>query len=134
MEIVTESKDSNDVIVPLFSRFVFEDIKVSGDPMEHLEKVKESLGEWASLAELNDSIITVKSPPDIAGRGRLPNGATASDPSRWKTMLVFPDSDGGQGGQGPPEELSAEEVDMTASDIVSRNGRVVCVIPVSLFS
>jgi hypothetical protein len=118
--------DGNEVIVPLYSRFSFEDVPVNAsNASELLEKVKAALGEeWENLAELNDdqSFVTIKSPPDISGRGRLPNGATASDTSKWNTKLVFPDSG---------EELSADEADMSAEEIVSRNGRVVCVIPVT---
>lgn len=125
-----EDREDN-VIVPLYSKFRFSlQEEAAGEPLdtiEALKKVKEILGaEWADLAEeAEDGTIRVKDTPEIAGRGRLPMGTKAGDMKEWKTLLVFPSPTG-----GPDEELPADEVDLSARDIVTRNGRVVCVIPV----
>ena len=128
METESENSGKKSVIVPLYSRFSFEDIPVEGeggDPLNALEKIRASLGEeWASLAELNgdQTFVTIRSPPDMPGRGRLPKGAYARAMSKWTTKLVFPDTG---------EELSDDQVDMSTEEVASRNGRVVCVIPVT---
>ena len=128
-QVPPQPEDHGDnVIVPLYSKFRFQDVAIVRDE-DTLEKVKEHLGpEWEHLVEEgDDGFVKIRDTPEIAGRGRLPKGATAAEMNLWKTMLVFPSSD-----RGEDQVICADEVDYSAREIVARSGRVVCIIPVTL--
>ena len=125
---------SDNVDVPLYSRFIFPGVAVessgdaAADATTAMAAVRERLGCDAGLTCLeDDGEITVCTARDILGRARMPRGTRAAPQSEWRGLVVLPPID--ESVDGKEREIPIEEIELTAGEIVAAGGRVVVVIP-----